>query len=317
MAGVLLLIVTGARAALVQEYLNVTDPNPLLGAYERTYMIDVPPACLASAAVCPMLVYFHGQGGAFKTDAAVFATLGETEGYITVAPKGMAGGEAGDACWSVKAEGRTDVCTDDCVPTYMKSCNTTGTKSRCSWATCYDDVHFVAELLAALQRAHRIDASRIYATGASNGAMMSDYLATVMPATFAAIAPWYGALLEHYDGAPARASMAGTSLLAVHGLKDKEIPAAGGVSADFFKYVSERQLLSSWAAANGCAVTGTNITTPYDSAPLLHQCERYMGCSTPGVAVIYCYFPNQAHGFWPKFAEELTWWFVKDKTLQA
>ena len=24
---------------------------------------------------------------------------------------------------------------------------------------------------------------------------------------------------------------------------------------------------------------------------------------------MYCYFPTQGHGFWPEYAEELTWWF--------
>ena len=299
----------------VQHFLNVTDPNPLLGRYERTYMLDVPAACVGPLARCPLLMYFHGQGGAFKTDAAIFAEHGETEGYITAAPKGMADGEKGDACWSVKAEGRTDVCTEACVPTYMKSCDITGTKSRCNWATCYDDVHFVRELLAELQRTHAIDAARMYSTGASNGGLMTDYLQTVMPGVFAASVPWYGGLLKHYDTAAARRNMAGVSLLSVHGLKDKEIPAAGGVSADFYVYVSERSKLSGWAAANGCAAAGTNISTPFDDAPLLHQCEQFEGCAE-GVAVVYCYYPNQAHGFWPKYAEKLTWWFLKDKVLR-
>ena len=30
-----------------------------------------------------------------------------------------------------------------------------------------------------------------------------------------------------------------------------------------------------------------------------------------------CRFPEQAHGFWPSFAERLTWWFASKRALDG
>ena len=137
-----------AADSLVQRYLSLTDPSPQLGAYQRTYMLGLPDGYNATNAAgrkFPLLLYFHGQGGAFKTDAADFAKLGAESGFITVAPKGMAdGGPSASVAWSVKAEGRRDVCTKQCEAVVFKSCRNTQPPrvSDCNWATCYDDAHF-------------------------------------------------------------------------------------------------------------------------------------------------------------------------------
>ena len=67
-------------------------------------MITVPDTYNGTTAT-PLIIYFHGQYGSFKSDSAGFSALGLKKGYITVAPKGMEDGHPGDTSWSVKAEG--------------------------------------------------------------------------------------------------------------------------------------------------------------------------------------------------------------------
>ena len=294
----------------VQRYLNLTDPDALLGAYQRTYMITVPDSYDGATAM-PLLFYFHGQYGDFKTESVGFANLGLEKGYITVSPKGMEDGHPGDTSWSVKAEGRTDVCTDQCQPTVFTSCKVVNRISACNWATCYDDVYFFQRLLATLKAELQIDDLHIYATGDSNGAMFSDYLVTRLPGLFAAIAPWYGAFLKNMLLKP---PLKGVSLLSLHGLKDTVIPAEGGESYDHYLYYSENTTVLQWAVENGCTTDTVKVKTPFDSkGPMEHTCIEYPNCSS-ATRVVYCYFPKQGHAFWPEYAEKLTWWFFSEFT---
>ena len=294
----------------VQRFLNLTDPDPRLGAYRRTYMITVPDAYDGTAAT-PLLIYFHGQYGSFDKDSAGFAALGLQKGYITVSPKGMDDGHPGDTSWSVKAEGRTDVCTSECTPTIFTSCTIVDRISSCNWATCYDDVFFFKQLLATLKAELQIDDKHIYATGPSNGGMFTDYLATQLPGVFAAVAPWYGAFLRNML---LKQPLKRVSLISLHGLKDTTIPAAGGESNDHYLYYSENTTVLEWAIENGCSTELVKVKTPFDNQPMVHTCVEHPNCST-GATVMYCYFPNQGHAFWPTYAESLTWWFFSNKTV--
>ena len=289
----------------VQRFLKLTDPDARLGAYRRTYMITVPDAYDGTTPT-PLLMYFHGQYGSFKRDSAGFAALGLQKGYITVSPKGMADGHPGATSWSVKAEGCTDVCTSECTPIIFKSCKIVNRISPCNWATCYDDVFFVKQLLATLRAELQIDDQHIYATGASNGGMFSYYLATQLPGVFAAMAPWYGAFLQNMLKPPY--AFKGVSLLSLHGLKDRVIPAAGGESYDHYLYYSENTTVLEWAIENGCSTQLLKVRTPFSNRRMMHTCVEHPSCSS-GAIVMYCYFPNKFHGFWPRFAEKLTWWF--------
>ena len=215
--------------------------------------------------------------------------------------------------WSVKAEGRTDVCTSECTPTVFTSCHTVDRISPCNWATCYDDVFFVKQLLATLKAELQIDDQHIYATGPSNGGMLADYLATQLPGVFAAVAPWYGAFLKNMLLKP---PLKKVSLISLHGLKDQTIPAAGGESYDHYLYYSENTTVLEWAIENGCSTELVKVATPFDDQPMMHTCVEHPHCSS-GATVMYCYFPNQGHGFWPKYAEKLTWWFFSMYTRKS
>ena len=140
--------------------------------------------------------------------------------------------------------------------------------------------------------------------------MLTDYLVTQLPGVFAAAAPWYGAFLEHYLTPPARAALSSTSLFSLHGAKDKLIPASGGEDSLWhYQYVSEQRAVGAWAAANGCEAAASAAMTPWSRIDTM-QCVEHRGCRR-GVLVLYCSFTEEKHGFWPDYAEELTWWFFE------
>jgi polyhydroxybutyrate depolymerase len=85
-----------------------------------------------------------------------------------------------------------------------------------------DDVGFAARLLDELASRYRIDARRVYATGISNGGLMSYALACRLSSRIAAVAPVAATLLT--PCAPSRP----VSVLHVHGLADRNIPFGGG-----------------------------------------------------------------------------------------
>lgn len=310
----------------VKHQITVTDPDSRLGDVKRSYSLGLPYATTdddltplnTTAKKYPVLWYFHGQLGS-ASGAAAFSTLGAQEGYITVAPQGLGDGSFGiDTTWSVKAEGRSDVC-DRKRPQYvMKSCRTVSRISNCNWATCYDDVHFVKAILEDLQTKLNIpiDTSRMYMSGVSNGGMFLDYLQTQMPGTFKAAIPWYGAYLKTYLNDSNEDTLGGTALFSLHGAQDALIPPAGGEDTQAnYLYISEDEMVKRWAKANGCAAKSQPVTTPFDgskyAAAMQHSCIEYPGCKTG--AVVYCTFAQQAHGFWPAYGEQMTWWFISQK----
>lgn len=314
----------------VQHKITVTDPDARLGDVQRTYMLALPydtaedgltpvnSDANATQKKYSVLWYFHAQLS-YASGAAAFSQLGAQEGYITVAPQGLGDGSFGiDTTWSVKAEGRSDVCERNSPQFVMRSCRKSQRVSNCNWATCYDDIHFFKSLLAELQDKLKLplDTSRMYMSGASNGGMFVDYLQTQMPGTFKGAAPWYGAYLATYLNDTNEATLGGTALLSLHGAQDKLIPPAGGLDTQAsYLYISEDDMVTRWARANGCDAKSQPVTTPFDgkeySAAMAHTCIEYPNCKTG--AVIYCSFLQQAHGFWPSYGEQMTWWFMSNK----
>jgi polyhydroxybutyrate depolymerase len=89
-----------------------------------------------------------------------------------------------------------------------------------------DDVKFAGAVIDDLAGVAKIDLTRIYATGFSNGAQLAYYLATMMADRIAAIAPVSGAMQDfHPSTPPARA----VPVFHWHGLEDRYAPYHGGL----------------------------------------------------------------------------------------
>jgi polyhydroxybutyrate depolymerase len=214
------------------------DPGPALagtaqtgslspGGLDRTYRIYVPAGYDATTAV-PLVLVFHGGGGSGEQVARQtgFDAEAEREGFIAVYPDGTSRGRtdlltwnAGHCCGSALAEG-------------------------------IDDVAFVAALLDQLETDYAIDPARVYATGFSNGAMLTHLLGCGLADRFAAIAPVSG--VAPLDGcAPVRP----LSVLHVHGTADRVAPYEGGFVPDSVPPRTDpaaADAVAHWQAANDC-----------------------------------------------------------------
>ncbi len=216
----------------------------------RSYVIRAPRGLKRTDAPVPVVLVLHGGGGnaANAEKMTGFTPLVERERIIVVYPAGTARRpriplltwNAGHCCGPAM---------EDKV----------------------DDVGFISALLDSVSASYPVDAQRIYATGMSNGAMMSHRLGRDLSHRVAAIAPVVGAVFgdEVAPTSPVAAIM-------INGLLDKAVPAQGGLSggrgADAWDGTPAKPNLEQgtfWARANGCDATpvreerGADIVTRY------------------------------------------------------
>ena len=179
------------------RHLLILDPCVALVPVNRTYTITIPTYVDGRRDKFPLLLYFHGQGSDMSGSAG-FNRLGEQKQFVTVSAQGIAlKDDPSTRAWSVGTEGDDAVCTPAAKPTIFPSCRLAKKVSQCNWASCYNDVHFVQQLLGQVLEDPRIDRTRVFATGCSNGAMFIDHLAATLPSgTLAAIVPWYGGYMR-------------------------------------------------------------------------------------------------------------------------
>ncbi len=126
------------------------------------------------------------------------------------------------------------------------------------WVNKIDDAGFIVALVTDLAKTYNIDASRIYVTGFSNGAFMTERLATDYPDIFQAFAPRSGSIgtvdsrLEPKTPVP---------MLLSHGEKDTTVPFNGGVggSDPDFTWISFTDTVGVWKDVNGDSVETKTI----------------------------------------------------------
>jgi polyhydroxybutyrate depolymerase len=125
-----------------------------VGGVTRNYLLHVP-ASLPAGKSAPLVLVFHGGGGHDWNMPGFthFDDLADQEGFYVAYPDAL------NRHWN-DSRGESDA----------------------------DDVGFTRALIAELERAHPIDAHRIYATGISNGGFFSNRLACDLGDKIAAIA---------------------------------------------------------------------------------------------------------------------------------
>lgn len=245
---------------------------------QRRYHVHVPPAA-ASRRPLPVMLAFHGGGGngdQFRRTSGL-PELAEREGFLAVFPDGS--GLAGLLTWNAG------------------SC--------CSFAmnAGRDDVGFTAAVLDDLARRTPVDPDRVYATGHSNGAMMSYRLAAELGHRIAAIVPVGGAMMLD-SFVPSRP----VPVLHIHSTDDPRALYEGGEGPPFpgtSSTVVHRPVmegLEAWVARNGCpaaAVEGRRLTGPTTGPNAGHTAVelRWEPC-TSGAPVVHLRLTGVGHG-WP------------------
>ncbi len=170
-----------------------------------------------------------------------------------------------------------------------------GSCLRCAWASCHDDLGFLAKMLDDVQQAYPVDPGRTYALGVSNGAMMALRLGCEISDRFAAIAPIVGQLAPGYACGPT------TNLPMLHlfGGKDETVRYDGKAGADDgFIYTSAAETARVWAEALQCDSGPSNWSNSIVTEAAL-QCTAYSGCRVRDSAVVSCMDPDETHN-WPQ-----------------
>ncbi|MBM3128100.1 MAG: polyhydroxybutyrate depolymerase [Chloroflexi bacterium] len=207
------------------------DQSLVFAGRTRTYTVHLPRG-IGDELALPLVIVLHGGGGNSANAARMtgFSALADKEQFIVVYPDGT---------------GRLD---DKLLTWNSGNC--------CGYALDrkIDDVGFIRALIETLQRDYPIDARRIYATGMSNGGMMSYRIGCELSDKIAAIAPVAGALnVECKPSAP-------IAVIAFHGTNDQHVLYDGGkpkIQAD--PHPREDQpvayAMNFWAQHNRCATT--------------------------------------------------------------
>jgi polyhydroxybutyrate depolymerase len=279
---------TGAFVAAVAAATALAQPPPKarelapapVGDYElavthdgrtRTALVRIPPQAAAGQPL-PVVLNFHG-GGANARDHREYVgmdALADLEGFIVAYPNGT-------GLFEEFLSWNAGVC--------------------CGYAADekVDDVGFVRALLDALAARAPVDPARVYATGLSNGAMLTYRLAAQASDRIAAIAPVAGSMVlpeRRSDDVRPALEVPGRRplpIMHVHSVDDPRTAYRGGLSEPVpltstrTRHPDAEEVLYRWVAFAGCrakpVVAETRAGAP-GSAAAGHTATKYVftGC---------------------------------------
>ena len=243
-----------------------------VGNANRRYLLHVP-ANYDAKKNTPLILAFHGGLGdaQMMADDYGLKEKSDKEGFIVAFPNGasrlpsgkLATWNAGNCCGYAKESQSAD--TD-----FVKA--------------TIDDIK------------SKFNIGKIFATGMSNGGMLSHRLACEMSDTFSAIAAISGT--NNFDGCNPQKPI---SILHIHGLQDDHVLFNGGcgpkcIVGSETQYISVPKTIADWVQRNKCDATPQRIDLNANA-----YCDLYTGC-TNNVQVKLCVAKDGGHS-WPGTAK--------------
>jgi polyhydroxybutyrate depolymerase len=240
----------------------------------RMYRVHVP-STYNSATSTPLLVALHGGGGnmGYQANDKYYGLISKSdkEGFIVVFPNGFSKLKSGKfATWNAGA------CCGGARDAKV------------------DDVGFIKEVINKLAGQLNIDRRKIFATGMSNGGLMSYRLACEMPDTFKAIAAVAGT-----DNTTTCHPNMPISILHIHAKNDDHVLFGGGAGPQAFKdaskvtnFASVPATIAKWVEINRCGPNPKRILEKPEA-----YCELYSHCED-NVEVQLCVTATGGHS-WP------------------
>lgn len=223
-------------AALLPLYVSAAPAERqtlVHGGIERHYVVRAPADLAPGKERLPLVLVLHGGGGNAENAEAMTGFTGKAakERFIVVYPEGSGRLKNRLLTWNA----------GHCCGYAMEK--------------QIDDVGFLNELITQLMQRYPIDSKRLYATGMSNGGMMTHRLGIALSGRLAAIAPVVATVFGD------EAQPAGPlSALMINGALDQNVPNAGGApggrGASAWDGTPMRPMLDQatfWAAADACA----------------------------------------------------------------
>jgi polyhydroxybutyrate depolymerase len=206
------------------------------GGLTRTFLVHIPSSYDGSADA-PLVIALHGHGGTGAGQARLthMSDVADANGFIVVYPDGV------NHAWN---DGRSGINGAD---------------------EGIDDTGFIRDLIKRAEAEYKIDPSRVYATGFSNGGFMCYRLARDLPDLIAAVAPVSGLLSEELEAKYTSATP--ISVLIIAGTADPLIPfeggeAAAGVMAGRGMVFSAAETASFFVKLDGCSTAGETVPIP-------------------------------------------------------
>ncbi len=239
---------------------TTTEGSVMVSGRSRTFRVHVPPGYRVDRATAIVLA-FHGGGGSGKQmeESSLLDVQADREGFVAVYPDGtgVLGTWNGGLCCGRAVEENVD------------------------------DTAFVRAILDHLEGALCADTHRIFATGMSNGGILSHRLACELSDRLAAIAPVAGTI-GVADCKPSRP----IPVMHVHGTLDGHVPVGGGTGCgpSGASYVSVADTMEGWRNRNGCAAAKAAYDAMGDGT-----CLAYTGCAA---STVLCTIEGGGHS-WP------------------
>jgi polyhydroxybutyrate depolymerase len=231
--GLGLVLGSSANIVAVQAQHNAAWQDGSLehGSLTRHFRYYAPANLPANA---PVVILFHGGNQSMRKlfgeragGTQAWLALAEKQKFLLVLPNGV-NAETGD---------------------------TNGDKQ--NWNDCrqqgavidkVDDVGFTSKLIDWAGNKYKVDRTRVYATGASNGGMMSQRIGIELSNQVAAIASFIGNMPEPNE---CKAATGSIPIMMVNGTEDRIVPWAGGeVLGGATKVVSAKDTLNYWLKVN-------------------------------------------------------------------
>jgi polyhydroxybutyrate depolymerase len=243
---------------------------------ERKYIVHVPKG-YAPHKQLPLVMYIHGGGGNLRSAYLdKMHSMSDTLGFVLAIPEGTGGMKFG-RIWGVWNGGSWQ----------GGSC--------CGEA---DDVGFISSMIHDIQKNYAIDPNRIFATGISNGALMTNRLGCELSDTIAAIA------VVAPSAVPAQCSPSKKlSVMVIQGTNDPANPLDGSEPRSIFR---DKGLLSmpykrmtAYETINAWKHTlGLNDTEPVPSYTNNNaSCTAYKNTSHNSPEVELCVVTGMGHTF--------------------
>ncbi|KQV50320.1 poly(3-hydroxybutyrate) depolymerase [Pelomonas sp. Root1217] len=245
-----------------------------LQVQDRKVLVHLP-AGYDAAKPAPLVLAFHGGGGhaEYMADDGKYGLQKKADeaGFVVAFPNGyskLPGGKF--ATWNAGG------CCGDARDRKV------------------DDVAFARAVVKALQARYNIDAARVFATGMSNGGMLSHRLACEAADVFRAVASVAGT-----DATASCTPSRPIPVLHIHARDDDHVLFDGGAGAGAFRdegkvmsFISVPETVSRWVQRDHCTAAPQRTL---DKAGA--YCEVHTGCSG-GVAVQLCVTETGGHS-WP------------------
>lgn len=254
------------------------------GGRLRHYRVYTPSAA-ASGTRLPMILNLHG-GGTSAKEAAYYSRMNEAAerfGFLAVYPQGVGPERNGRIVGTWNAARCCGQAADAGV----------------------DDVGFVEAVIDDVQRHYSVDTRRIFATGLSNGALLSYRLACALSDRVAAIAP-IGAQDSLRRCKPARA----VPIIHFHGTDDQAAPYAGGqcggkLNTKGWQCKSVPRYLEEWRLRNGCRSSRRQTYSKRGA-----RCFEFKGCRNHATVAL-CTIKDGGHTWPGGRLPQGPWWYRK------